>query len=436
MRGSLSGIYEFGPFHLTPGLGLSRGGDFVPLAPKELALLEALVRRDGEVATHADLREEIWPGQDVSYHSLTRCAYGLRRALAPDRKAYVATVPRRGYRLTVPVRRRARTATRSVVERSIATTPKAYATYLEGLRRATDPSPKSLVHAIELYELAHRLDPRYTVPLGAIADIRMYQAARGYLPPGEATRLLREVCDRALAIEPDLVSAIAALGWVDGVATLRFDTALDLLDRALTLDPHYSRGHNYRGWVLRTAGRLEESVAAMKVAAEHDPYSLVSQHSLAFSLFYAGRCDEALELLDHMARERRAIDVTWGYMGLMAAWAGRHGEAVPAARRAAEMSGGDPTITSVLGYALACAGKREQARRTAGELRAAVLPRAVRTHLAMVYVAIGDDDEAISLLREAWEERCVWIGAAPYDPRLRALGDHPFLRSLRQGEAG
>lgn len=44
--------YQFGRYRLEPGLGLSRGGGLVPLPPKELALLETLVRLEGQVATH------------------------------------------------------------------------------------------------------------------------------------------------------------------------------------------------------------------------------------------------------------------------------------------------------------------------------------------------------------------------------------------------
>jgi predicted ATPase len=77
----------------------------VPLPPKALAVLWALVSQAGQVVTKAALREAVWADTAVSDAVLTTCIRLLRRALAEDatQPRYIATVHRLGYRFLAPV---------------------------------------------------------------------------------------------------------------------------------------------------------------------------------------------------------------------------------------------------------------------------------------------------------------------------------------------
>ena len=100
--------YEFGPFRLDPHRRvLWRGGELVPLTPKALALLEALVEQGGEVVPKADLLARVWPDTVVEEANLGVTVAALRKALGnqPDGRSYIQTVPRRGYRFDASVRR-------------------------------------------------------------------------------------------------------------------------------------------------------------------------------------------------------------------------------------------------------------------------------------------------------------------------------------------
>jgi DNA-binding winged helix-turn-helix (wHTH) protein/Flp pilus assembly protein TadD len=427
-------VYEFGPFRLEPGGGLSRGGRFVPLPPKELSLLETLVRAEGRVVDHDRILDEVWPQQEASWASLSRCVYALRRALGGDKGRYVATVPRRGYRLVVPVRRVVAARALSVIEKSIQTSPRAYSDYLQGLREANLGGPEHQARAVQLFHSAHGIDPNYAVPLGAVADCRMYQLLRGYVHPTAGERLGRQACAQALAIDPDLVSARAALGWFEGVVRRRTDSGLALVDQALRLDPDYARAYAYRGWILRMAGRLDQSVAEMRAAVERDPHSILNTHALAWSLFCAGEWEEALEIERRVVRDTPQVEVGHVYVAVMGSWLGFHREAVAAGRRAVEICHRDPSVLTTLTYALARSGEHGAAHALAEQARAVELPRAVRPHLAMTYAALGDAERVVALLREARDEGCPWFGGARYDPRLEDLADHPAVLALYGGE--
>ena len=78
-----------------------RGGDLVPLRPKEFELLVALLRRGGAVATRQELLAEVW-GYDESVMSRTVDTHiaELRRKLEDDPASprLILTVLKTGYR--------------------------------------------------------------------------------------------------------------------------------------------------------------------------------------------------------------------------------------------------------------------------------------------------------------------------------------------------
>ncbi len=83
---------------------VTRAGRAVELAPKELDLLLALLRRDGAVARRLDLLREVWGYQEavaVVSRTVDTHVAELRRKLEaePARPRHILTVRKAGYRL-------------------------------------------------------------------------------------------------------------------------------------------------------------------------------------------------------------------------------------------------------------------------------------------------------------------------------------------------
>jgi len=100
-----SGTFEFGPFRLDARKRvLWRGGRIVPLPPKALDLLVALVEQQGDVVRKQDLMQRVWPDTFVEEANLSVNVSALRKALGeqPGGRPYIETVPRRGYRFAAP----------------------------------------------------------------------------------------------------------------------------------------------------------------------------------------------------------------------------------------------------------------------------------------------------------------------------------------------
>jgi TolB-like protein/DNA-binding winged helix-turn-helix (wHTH) protein len=99
-------MMRIGDWCLDPAAAtLSRGGETVPLDFRALRLLLCLAREPGRVVTAEELLDEVWSDVTVSQDSVYQAIAGLRRTLGDDSRqpAYIATVPRKGYRLIAAV---------------------------------------------------------------------------------------------------------------------------------------------------------------------------------------------------------------------------------------------------------------------------------------------------------------------------------------------
>ena len=84
-------------------LELTVAGVVVELDRKPLEVLRHLLLHAGEVVSHDDLLEAIWPGRIVSESALTKCVSRLREVLNDADRAIIKTVHGYGYRLLSPV---------------------------------------------------------------------------------------------------------------------------------------------------------------------------------------------------------------------------------------------------------------------------------------------------------------------------------------------
>src|SRR5260370_598707 len=92
--------FTFGPFLLNLDNGtLQRKGEGVTVGHRGILLLAALLRRQGEIVTKAELMDAAWRGTAVEESNLSVQIALLRKAvgLAPDGEAWITTIPRIGY---------------------------------------------------------------------------------------------------------------------------------------------------------------------------------------------------------------------------------------------------------------------------------------------------------------------------------------------------
>ena len=101
------GDWQIGDWRVSPDLGeISRDGCVRKLDPRAMRLLMFLAERPGQVVGITELLDGVWGEAVVTPHSVYEAVAALRHALTgdSDKPVYIATLPRRGYRLIAPVK--------------------------------------------------------------------------------------------------------------------------------------------------------------------------------------------------------------------------------------------------------------------------------------------------------------------------------------------
>jgi TolB-like protein/DNA-binding winged helix-turn-helix (wHTH) protein len=103
--------FRVGQWRVDPALHeISRDGTTIKLEPRTVRVLICLTERAGELVSVNQLLDTVWKDLVVTQYSVYQAVAALRRALGDDSKAptYIASVPRRGYRLIAPIEADAR----------------------------------------------------------------------------------------------------------------------------------------------------------------------------------------------------------------------------------------------------------------------------------------------------------------------------------------
>ena len=101
-----SAALRIGAWRFHPASGeISREGETIRLEARTLRLLLCLAEHPREIVSVDALLDQVWTGVNVSPDSVYQAVASLRRLLGDDSRqsAYIATVPRLGYRMVASV---------------------------------------------------------------------------------------------------------------------------------------------------------------------------------------------------------------------------------------------------------------------------------------------------------------------------------------------
>lgn len=296
--------------------------------------------------------------------------------------------------------------------------PEAHELYLEGRFYWNKRTPEGFKRAVEYFKRSIQKDPNYAEAYAGLAD--SYRFLVDILPPSEVTPKARAAAEKALAIDPNLAEAHASLGLILPCEDWDWEEAKRQFERAIELNPNYATAHQwYAEGYLTPMGRLDEALAALRVAQRLDPVSPIILTDIGKTLYFARRYDEAI------AQLRRALDLdpTFPANGwLLEAYLekGMYEQALKIIE-SEKVSGGRRESVAGSAYVSARMGRREQARKLLAELpnlsqREHVDPGEIAT----AYLALGDEDQAFTWLERAYAERSNYMSSLKvwpiYDP--------------------
>jgi TolB-like protein/Flp pilus assembly protein TadD len=301
----------------------------------------------------------------------------------------------------------------------------AYELYLQGRYFAGRRTPEDLERAIGYYEQVLKLDPRYALAWVGLADVHSAQADLGAAPVDEAYAKAREEVNKALALDPDLAAAHAALGWIRVSHDWDWAGADSAYKRALELEPGNASVIRRAAALAGTLGRFDEAIDLDRRGIKLDPLSVSAENNLGMHELYAGRLDEAA------AAFRRALELNPDF-GSAHAFLGRVelrlGHAAAALQ---EMEREKDPFWRLYGLALAyhALGERQKADAALGELVQKDQNDAA-FQIAEVCAFRGEVDKAFAWLDRAYAQRDGGFNEMKGDPLLGSLESDPRYAAL------
>lgn len=325
------------------------------------------------------------------------------------------------------------------IERRPTESVAAYELYLRGRSLFFAKSDGYMAQAIQLFEQALSLDPKCAVALSAISDCYHDGSHAGRFTPEEAYPRMKDLALRALAIDPRLAEAHAALGAVYFHYDWKWEEAETELKAAIELKPSSAYVYEMFSYLLAVLGRAGESRRKAAVGLEISPqYYELGAWSLtgSWSWVTIGGRDEAGPTIQHLERYVRARpDLAFLREALGFAYArfGRTEEGIAELREAVRVSGGHPLYRGGLGVLLAASGHAEEAQTILAELKAGGEPLAtssVRT--GCLLFLLGRTDEAFADLERAFDRKAIDIVDVRLVPELERLRNDARWRSIER----
>ena len=284
--------------------------------------------------------------------------------------------------------------------------PEAFQLWLKGRYYWYKLNPEGLQKAIEYFQQALEKDPAYAPAYAGLADSYNLLAFFNVFPPREVMPKAKAAAVKALELDDNLAEAQVSLGWAGFTYDLDWPAAGKHFERAIVLNPAYPLAHSYYSLYLGALGRPEEGLTEAKRALDLDPVSPAINHYVVVQLYLARRFDEAIEQCRKTLELDPSFTPVHGTLAEVYSAKGMYREALAEYEEYSALSGGSPRSTAFVGYAHARLGQRSQAFRVLEQLRAASKQKYVPAlSFAIVYVGLGEKEQAFLWLEKAYDER-------------------------------
>jgi len=310
--------------------------------------------------------------------------------------------------------------------------PLAHESYLKGLYYMNKFTEEGVQRGLEYFQAAIDKDPAYAPAYVGVAGCHFRLGFFGSVPPKEGFEKSRAAVLKALEIDDTLAAAHAVLGFNKFILDLDWAGAEAEFKRALELNPNDAEAHaNYRAYLV-VVGRLEEALAENKRAEELDPLSLRVSVNVGWDYYYMRQYDRAVEKLKQTLEMDSNFPLTHYSLGVVYVQKGMHEEAIAEYQKALSIEkGGSPFVLGLLGHAYGVAGKRAEALKILKELKQQAKHRYVSSyHIALVYLGLGEEEQALAWLEKSREERHYWVLFIQVSPMLDPLRDDPRFQAL------
>jgi tetratricopeptide (TPR) repeat protein len=291
-----------------------------------------------------------------------------------------------------------------------------------------------LRRSIEFFQRAVIEDSGYAAAYAGLADSFVLLDSYGVEPASRAYPLAKATALKALQLNDSLAEAHASLGMVYFYYEWNWSAADKEFKRAIALDQNYALARSWYALNLGAMGQYEEALDQVRRALELDPLSL-EINTVVGRIFYLSRqydqsiyaYRKVIDLDRHYARAHARLGMTYAAAEVF-------GDAIREFEESQRLSGSDPYIQGLTGYACAKSGNIAGAHELLGELNQRSRQQDVRAFgLALICIGLGKIEEAVAWLTKSYEDRSSYMAYAKTDPLLDPVRpNQQFAALLRQ----
>ena len=322
---------------------------------------------------------------------------------------------------------------RDIVAKRYTQNAEAFRAYVRGRAIMDSRNPDSAERAMDEFNRAVALDPTFALGYAGLAHAFSRLAFRG---SGEAAEELyarsKASAQKALALDPELPEAYAALGNVRRIYDWDWSGAEKNFQRAIELNPNFAKAHLWYSLLHSNLGKNDEALTELKRAMEIDPISQDIKAGHITVLEGRREYTEALALSREYAKfdnlPKRAEATFLFHLG-------KYAEVIEISEhQLAEKSTQRFVWLSFLATAYHRTGQAEKSDETLKQLEElAQTDTKALYSLAENYTELGRFDEALAVLEKCFairEERMMWLKVEPRFVGLR--NDSRFQNILRK----
>ena len=306
----------------------------------------------------------------------------------------------------------------------------AHDNYLHGVYFLSRRSKASLEQALESFSAATASEPHYALAYAGLAVTYNLMGAYGWISHGHARCLAKAAAAQAIAADPSLGEAHAALGYSEWFYEWKASAAEQELRQAIQLDPNNADAHHWYSQLLMTSGRFREAEDELHSALEIDPRSPILRTNLGWLHYFERQYPLAIAEMENVVREEP--DFLSAHFKLCEAYS-VNGDTANAWRECRQM------------VHMVCSAEEEKKILAAYEQGgySAALESFATTNpvdysgsdvdVSRYMVFAGDKARALDILERAYREKDGWMIFVPIDPAFDSLrNDSRFARLMLQ----
>jgi TolB-like protein/DNA-binding winged helix-turn-helix (wHTH) protein len=284
---------------------------------------------------------------------------------------------------------------------------------------------QSLQTAIGYFRQTLEREPDYAPAYGGLADayIALGSPSRGGGYPKATLPLAKEAAAKALELDPSLAGGHFSLAQINEFYDWNWSEAEKQYRAALQLNPNDAFAHIEYARFVQAMGRNDEAMTHVNYALALDPFDFKIKYYWTWVMWASRQYDLAIEKFQVLGAD---LGLGWAYQKKE-----MYPEAIVALQRSVNKSHRHSLDLASLAYVYGLAGKKSEALKLITELhdrdRHHYISRMLFVH---AYLGLGDKDQALTWLEQAYEDRDQWMVYINSTPMLDALRPEPRFQSL------